>query len=113
MNTLTLPEGITQAMLDAAKKAYPKEGSVKIAELPMDDDNTDYLSVLVRRPDRQVINEFSKWVDKAPGKANEVLVKSCLLSHKDIVLADDDLFAAAIDAISQLISVRKARIKNI
>lgn len=99
-------------MIEAAKAKY-KENSVKLAELPKDEERNEYLTVLVRRPDRSVLSEFSKWVDKNPGKADEILVNSCLLSHKDIVKADDGLFAGCVDAISQLISIRKANIKNI
>ncbi|MGY0034449.1 hypothetical protein [Pedobacter sp. NJ-S-72] len=108
-----LPSGITQEMVDNAKVKYPKEGAVKYADLPLDDYGDQFLTVLICRPNRQVINEFSKWVDKNPGKANEILVKSCLLSHKETVLADDELFTVAVDAIAQLISIRKAIVKNI
>lgn len=112
-NTKELPAGITQEMIDAAKAKYPKEGHVKIAELPKDDDGNEYLAVLVRKPDRQVISEFSKWADKNPGKADEILVNACLLSHKEEVKADDGLFGACVDAVAQMISVRKAVLKNI
>lgn len=107
-----LPIGITQEMIDAAKLKF-KESHIKLAELPMDDDRNEFLTVLVRKPDRSVLSEFSKWSDKNPGKADEILVNSCLLSHKDEVKADDGLFAGCVDAIAQLISVRKATIKNI
>lgn len=112
-NTKELPAGITQEMVDAAKVAYPKEGHVKMASLPLDDDGNDFLDVLVRKPDRRVIGEFTKWMEKNPTKADEILVNSCLLSHKDQVKADDALFGACVDAISQLISMRKAIIKNL
>lgn len=112
MKQNTLPEGITEEMVKAAKEKY-KENAIKLAELQKDDDCAEYLTVLVRRPDRQVMNEYSKWADKSPGKAEEILVNSCLLSHKDIVKADDGLFMAAVDAIAQLIVIRKAIIKNL
>jgi len=107
-----LPEGISQEMINKAREKYGEE-KVKMADLPKDDDRDNYLTVLVRRPDRQVMNEYSKWIDKSPGKADEVLLNSCLLSHKDTVKADDGLFMAAVDAIAQLIVIRKAIIKNI
>lgn len=112
MQENTLPAGITQEMVDNAKSAYGVN-RVKIAELPMDDDNSEFLSVLVRRPDRSVQGEFMKWADKNPNKADDILVNNCLLSHKEQVKADEGLFQAAVDAIAQLIVTRKARIKNI
>lgn len=110
--TNTLPEGITQDMIDAAQLKY-KPNHVNYAELPKDDDGNEYMTVLVRKPDRSVLSEFTKWVDKNPGKADDILVNNCLLSHKEIVKADDGLFQGCVDAIAQLISVRKAKIKNI
>jgi hypothetical protein len=108
----TLPAGITAEMIKNAKEKYG-EDKIKYAELQTVDDGDEYLTVLVRRPDKSARNEFSKWVDKNPGKADDILVKNCLLSHKEQVLADEGLFSAAVDAIAQLIIIRKAKIKNL
>lgn len=105
--------GITQEMIDAAKKAYPKQNHVKVTKLQADEDGDAFLYVIIRRPDRTVLGEFSKWVEKSPNKADLILVKACLLSHKDQVLADEDLLTSAVDAIAQLITIRKAEIKNV
>lgn len=108
-----LPVGITQDMIDAATVKYPKLGAVRLAVLPKDDDGLETLTVLIRRPDRSVMSEYSKWADKAPSKADDILVKACLLSHKEEVIADDELFMVAVDAIAQMIVTRKAVLKNI
>lgn len=104
--------GITEEMI---KKATDKYGDkrVKFAEIPVSDETDEVMTVLVRKPDRVVLGEFQKWLDKNPNKAEDILVKNCLLSHKDEVIADEGLFAGALDAISQLITARKARIKNL
>lgn len=107
-----LPEGITQEMIDAAKLKWPKEGAVRIADLEMDDEG-NVLPVLVRRPDRTVMGEYSKWEKNNPKRADDILIKACLLSHKEQVLADDDLMMAALDAIAKMIKVRQATLKNI
>lgn len=112
MEKYQLPQGITIEMVEQAQVKYGIN-RVKYAELPMDDDNNEFLTVLVRRPDRQVQGEYMKWVDKNPNKADDILVNSCLLSHKEQVKADEGLFQAAVDAVAQLIVARKARIKNI
>lgn len=111
MDELKNNPGITAEMIAAAKEKYGDK-RVKLAELPKDDDGDEYLTVLVRVPDRQVMNQFEKWIDQHPGKAKDILVNSCLLSHKDAVKEDDGLYTSAIDAIAQLIPVRKAIIKN-
>lgn len=106
-----LPEGITAEMIAEAKAKYG-ENKVRIAELPLDDDGNDYLPVLIRVPDRKVMGEFEKWMDKQPNKAKELLVNSCLLTHKDRVKAEDELFFTCVNAIADLIPIRKANIKN-
>ena len=107
-----LPEGITEEQINAWKERYGAE-KVKAASLPMDDNGEKFLDVIVRAPGRKELSEFEKWVDRNPDKAKEILVNSCLLTHKDEVKASDDLFLAAFDAISQLLPIRKAIIKNL
>lgn len=110
-NEVTLPEGVTPEQVAAWKNAWGNK--VKLASLPKDDDGNEFLDVVVRVPDRKTMSELEKWIDKNPDKAKEITINACLLSHKDQVKADDGLFAAAFDAISQLIPVRKAIIKNL
>jgi hypothetical protein len=104
-----LPDGITQEMIDSAKT---KGLIVKIAEVPVDDDGT-VKSFLVCVPTRPVLGQFRRFMDTDPKKADEILVKNCLLSHKDEVLADDELFASIMATISDLIVIRKGIIKNV
>lgn len=104
-----LPEGITQEMIDAAKA---KGLIVKIAEVPVDDEgNTREFLVCV--PSRTVLGQFRRFMDSDPKKADDILVKACLLSHKEEVLADDDLFTGVMSTISELIVIRKGIIKNV
>lgn len=104
-----LPEGITQEMIDAAKA---KGLDVRLAEVPVDDEgNTRDFLVCV--PSRTVLGQFRRFMDSDPKKADDLLVKACLLSHKAEVLADDDLFSGVMSTISELIVIRKGIIKNV
>lgn len=109
---IDLPDGITQEMVDEAKK---KHGSKKVAigYLPMDDEGENTLAVLLKVPDRDALSEFEKWSDRNPKKSKEILVNACLLSHKDQVKADDELFLTCVNAIADLIPVRKAIVKKL
>lgn len=107
-----LPEGVSAEMIKAWKERYG-ENKVKIASLPMDDDGKAYKDVVVRVPDRKVMSEFEKWLDKNPDKAKEIMINACLLSNKDEVKADDGLFFGCADAIAQLMPIRTAIIKNL
>lgn len=107
-----LPAGITQEMVKNAKAKHG-EGKVKLIDIPLDEEGTDYKTVLACVPSRVVTGQFRRWADIDPKRADEILVKACLLSHKDEVLADDGLFYGALTGISELIPVRKAIVKNL
>ncbi|MBD8348580.1 hypothetical protein [Dysgonomonas sp. HGC4] len=106
-----LPEGITAEMIANAKTKYG-QNKVKLIDLPIDEDNTAYKTVLATVPTRAIIGQYMRWDASDPKKAQEILVKNCLLSHKDEVLADDGLFYGALNSLSELIPVRKGIIKN-
>ncbi len=111
----TLPEGITEAMIASAMEHHKiGRDRLRLLELPLSDDPADGCkTVLAKVPERTVIGQFQRFIDSDPKKAQEILVKACLLSHKDEVLADDGLFFAALTGISELIPVRKATVKNL
>lgn len=107
-----LPVGITQEMINDAVAKFGEE-KVKFIDLPENDEATSYKTVLACVPNRTVVSQYRQWADSNPKKADEILVKACLLSHKDDVLADDGLFYGALTGIAELIPVRKAIVKNL
>lgn len=109
---IELPSGVTPEMVTKWKEHFGVE-KVKLAALPKDEDGNDFLTVVVRVPDRKTVSEFEKWIDKNPDKAKEIMVNSCVLSNKDEVKADDGLFFGAFDAVVKLMPVRTAIIKNL
>ncbi len=108
----TLPDGVTSDMIEAWKKRYGNE-KVKLAEIPLDEDRSQFMAVICRVPDRKVMGEFEKWMDKDPNKSKEILINTCLLTEKEKVKEVDFLFYGACDAITQLIPVAKSTIKNL
>ncbi|MBS2100709.1 hypothetical protein [Carboxylicivirga linearis] len=107
-----LPDGVTADMITAWKNRYG-EGKIKLGEIPMDEERTQFLAVIGRVPCRKSMGEFEKWMDKDPNKSKEILINSCLLTEKEKVKADDLLFYGAFDFLSQLIPIGKATIKNL
>lgn len=107
-----LPEGITQAMIDQAIEKHG-EKNVRLIEIMNEDGNAVELTVLAIVPTRTVLGQYRKFADNEPKRADEILVKACLLSHKDEIMADDGLFTAALTGIADLIPVRKAIVKNL
>lgn len=107
-----LPDGVTQEMIDAWKGRFGKE-KIKLGEIPMDEDRTQFLAVIGRVPCRKAMSEFEKWLDKNPDKSKEILINTCLLTCKEQVKADDFLFNGAFDFLTQLIPVARATVKNL
>ena len=81
-------------------------------ELPLDDDGNDSLEVIVCVPDRRTMGQYLKYQNNNPAKAQEILVKNCLLTEKDQVLNDDALFFTCVTALAELIPIRENRIKK-
>lgn len=106
-----LPAGLTPEMIEKLKQEYGTR--LRIADLPRDEYETEFLPVIVCVPDRKTVNEFEKWVDSNPGKAKEIVVNTCLLTHKEEVKADDGLWFAAVNAICSLFPLRKAVVRNL
>lgn len=106
-----LPEGITEAMISDAKTKHGAN-KVRILSIPVDDDATAYKDVLAIIPTRRIIGMYQRFQDSDPLKAQEILVKNCLLSHKDEIMADDGLFFGALNLLAKLIPVREGIIKN-
>lgn len=105
-----LPEGITAEMIDAAKVKHGAD-KVRLIEI-INDETNETKTVLAAVPSRAVIGQYQRYEANDPKKAQEILVKACLLSHKDEVLADDALFFGALSGIAELIPVRRAVVKN-
>ena len=106
-----LPDGITQEMIDDAKIKYGAS-KVKFAYILKENSDEVEKTVLVVVPSKNIIGQYRRFADTDPKKADEILVKNCLLSHKEEVLANDELFFGALNGIAELIPMRRAIIKN-
>lgn len=104
-----------------AKEAKLSEEQIKAAggatmlrrvELPLDDMGNKALEVIVCVPDRRTMGQYLKYQNANPAKAQEILVKNCLLTDKDQVMADDALFLTCVSALAELIPIRENRIKK-
>lgn len=103
---------ISQDVIDGFKKQYGDK-RICIAELFKGDQRINVsLTVVILKPDSRVRTEYMKWAEKNPNKAEGILINSCVLTSKDEVKADEELFIAAIDAIAQLFPTGNANIKN-
>lgn len=107
-----LPDGVTKEMLDGWKERYG-QNKVKLVTLFHDEERAQSMEVVARVPDRRTLADINKWLDKDPSKAMDIAVKACLLTQKELVVADDDWYQSACTAIVRMIPSREAEIKNL
>lgn len=112
MGTQKKDSSISQEQIAEWKAKYG-ENKVKQIDLPLDENNLEYLTVYARVPDRRVLSEWEKWSEKNPDRAKQILVTNCLLTGLDQVNADQDLFFSALGCITELIPIRRGIVKNL
>ncbi|ROH98284.1 hypothetical protein EGI16_21645 [Chryseobacterium sp. G0240] len=93
------------------KEALKKEHGDKLRSLilPLDDDSTEEIEVLALVPSRSIVGQSMKFMNTDPKKGQEILVKNCILTDKERVLADDGLFYAAAGLLTELIPIRQGK----
>ncbi len=96
---------------EEVKEQYKKEHGAKLRSLllPKDDFDNEIIEVLAVVPSRNVVGQYLKFVNTDPKKAQDILVKNTLVTHKEEVLADDGLFLAAFGLIVDLIPMRQGK----
>ncbi len=98
---------VSQSVKDTLKNKYGKK--LKSLLLPLDDFGVNELEVLAIIPTRSVVGQSMKYMNNDPKKGQEILVKNCLLTSKEEVMADDDLFYAAAGLLVELIPIRQGK----
>lgn len=106
-----LPTGVTEEQVAAWKEKHGQD-KIHLAELYNGEDKDPFL-LIVKTPNRVSHHQFEKWAESNPLKAKEILVKDCLLTSIEEVMADDTLFLSAFGAVSQLLPRGAAAIKNL
>jgi len=96
---------------EAIKKQYPND-KLAILEIPTDETETEFMEVAVRVPTRQVLSQYMKWIDQNPKKAQEILVRGCVLTDREIIEADDFMFNTTVSLLAELIPIGNGRIKK-
>lgn len=98
-----------------SKEAIEKAGGedkLRTLILPTDDMGQNTIEVVACVPGRQVMGQYLKFQNINPAKAQEILVKNCILTDLDTVLNDDALFLTAVSLLAELIPVREGQIKK-
>jgi hypothetical protein len=93
------------------KENFKKEHGEKLKSLllPLDDYGNEELEVLAVVPSRSIVGQSMRFMQADPKKAQEILVKNCLLTSKEEVLTDDGLFYAAANLIYELVPIRQGK----
>lgn len=107
------PKEVEKKVEELFPELREKHGDkLKVIELPKDEDEKEMLVCAALVPSRKVTSKVMVLIDKDPEKAFETLIKNCLLTSKEEVLADDHLFYSAGATLSELLPIRRGRVKN-
>ena len=85
---------------------------LRILEVPKDENENEHHQIKCIVPSRTVVGQFRKFQDSNPVKAQNYLLKGCLKSHLEVVLADDFLFNTTVSTVSELLPIGEGRIKK-
>lgn len=88
------------------------EKNLRVLELPTNDLGTQTIEVIACVPSRQVMGQYLKHQSVNPAKAQEILVKNCILTDLETIMADDALFLTAFGVLVDLIPIREGKIKK-
>lgn len=93
------------------KEALKKEYGDKLRSviIPLDDDNTEELEVLVTVPSRAVAGQALRFISSDPKKYMEILIKNCVVTDKERIMADDALFFSTAPMIAELLPIRQGK----
>jgi hypothetical protein len=105
---VVLPDGVTPEMIESWKAQY---GKVKLKTV-YPEDKEPYLTI-TKVPDRKVISEYFKWIDKDFERANNVLVRNCVLHNKEEIMKDDELFFLVGKSITDDLPIGRTVTKNL
>lgn len=77
-------------------------------------DEAEELEVIIKAPSRQVRYQWEKFNEKDPQRAEEVLFQNCVLTSKEEIEADDELFDIVMSQVYRTMSgnSRSSRTKN-
>jgi len=96
---------------EEVKKSMKEKHGDKLRSviLPLNDEATEEIEVLVIVPDRAVVGQSMKFMNSDPKKGQDILVRNCVVTDKERVMAEDGLFYAAAGLLTELIPIRQGK----
>jgi len=70
-------------------------------------------SGLCKKPDRKTLSAFMSVSQKDPLRANEILLKNCMLAGDAALIEDDDYFLSASAQLAELIEIKQGELKKL
>jgi hypothetical protein len=101
-----------QAKKEVSQEVIEKVGGVEFLQRAYLKDEVQKieLEVIVSVPDRTTLGEYMKYAQVNPKKAQEILVKNCLHTDLEAVMASRYLFMGAFMAIVELLPISEVRL---
>jgi hypothetical protein len=96
---------------EALAKQYGKE-NLRLLEIPTNESEDEFVQVAALIPTRQVLSQYMKWSDQNPKKAQEILVRGCIVTDKEMIESDYFMFLTTVSLLAELIPIGQGRIKK-
>jgi len=103
---------MSKAKKEVSQEIIDKVGGVEYLQRAWlkDEVKNIVIEVVVSVPDRVVMGEYMKYSSVNPKKAQELLVKNCLHTDVEQVLASRHLFMSAVAAIAEIMPIAEVRL---
>ena len=85
---------------------------LRILEIPTNESHKETIEVVAKVPTRNVTGQYMKWADSNPKKAQEILVRGCVITDREQIEADDFMFNTTIALLADLIPIGQGNIKK-
>ncbi len=100
-----------KAQRDAFIKKHG-EANLRMLEIPTDDSHHKTIEAVAVIPTRNVTGQYMKWVDQNPKKAQEILVRGCILTNREVIETSDFMFNTTVSLLAELIPIGQGNIKK-
>jgi hypothetical protein len=100
-----------KAEKEALVKKYGTD-KLRILEIPTTEKAADIIEAVAVIPSRNVLGQYMKWTDANPKKAQEILVRGCVLTHREQIEADDFMFNTTVALLADLIPIGQGNVKK-
>jgi hypothetical protein len=102
----------TPEQIEAWKQQYGIDQVFEIS-VPLNDENTEFVTGYFRKPNLQAISASAKVMEADPIKSGIIMFDNCWLGGEEKFKNNDEAKMSAIEQLNKLFQIRIATVKNL